>query len=226
MCGRYSFITSREKLEKEFKIKVPDNLRANYNISPTQLAYIVSNEEPDSLQLFRWGLIPNWAENVTSGENLINAYKEGIASKTSFRIPIRKKRCLVFADSFYLWKRIERSRIPYRVSMIDNSVMVFAGIWDSWINKQNEEIKSFSILTVNSNKDLFHISDRMPALLRTKKEQFEWLQQQSLDDILAMIKPLKEGILDVYRISSMIDSTKSNSKDLHKKYDDLPTLFD
>ena len=59
MCGRFSLSTSREKLEKQFgKIEVGETLRINFNVAPTQHAYVITNDHPALLQYFQWGLVP------------------------------------------------------------------------------------------------------------------------------------------------------------------------
>ena len=96
MCKRFSFKTSVEEIEGAFDIQVNNNLRWSYNIAPTQHAYVILNDSPSKLQYITWGLIP---ANSKSGKNegkLINARREGIAVSSSFRLPIRSRRCIVF----------------------------------------------------------------------------------------------------------------------------------
>ena len=74
MCGRFSFTTSKEKLKEQFgDIETGDNLRINFNIAPTQHAYVVTNDHPDRLQYITWGLIPHWSKDGKNTGKLINA---------------------------------------------------------------------------------------------------------------------------------------------------------
>ena len=101
MCGRYSFSSNPNQLKAQFgNIEVAESLQANYNIAPTQYSYVIANDQPQALQTFKWGLIPFWAKDEKIGSRMINARSEGIQDKPSFRSPIRRKRCLVLADSF------------------------------------------------------------------------------------------------------------------------------
>ncbi|MFB0832488.1 SOS response-associated peptidase family protein [Brevibacillus laterosporus] len=47
--------------------------------------------------------------------------------KPSFKNLIIKKPCIIPADGFYEWKRIESDKQPMRIMMKDESVFSFAG---------------------------------------------------------------------------------------------------
>ena len=48
-----------------------------------------------------WGLIPSWAKDDDIKKYTLNARKETLKTKPSFK---NAKRCLIFADGFYEWK--------------------------------------------------------------------------------------------------------------------------
>ena len=73
MCGRYSLAVSKERINKQFNLSVKEELVTSYNISPTQSAYVISNEQPKAIQKMSWGLIPYWSKDKKTGTNLINA---------------------------------------------------------------------------------------------------------------------------------------------------------
>lgn len=228
MCGRYSFASSKEKVEKQLGIKVSETLTANYNIAPTQKAYILTNQLPDTLQEYQWGLIPYWAKNAKASSNLINARAEGIASKPSFRIPIRKRRCLVIADGFYEWRKAGTgmASTPYRIIMHNGAILVFAGIWDIWKNEQGEDIHSFAILTTRPNAEMSAVHNRMPVILPNRELQNRWLNEKDLLESLALLQPLEDEMLRIFPVSYNVNSVEANSPDLYKAVEPPPTLFD
>lgn len=215
MCNRFSFIASKEDVEDKFNVSINNNFRPNYNIAPTQHAYVITNENRERLQYLTWGLIPSWSRDGRNTGKLINARKETISTQTSFRMPIRQRRCLVLADSFYEWKREGTEKIPYRIKMKEQEVMVMAGIWDEWY-KDDYALRSFSIVTTPANEEMKEIYDRMPVILKTEEQQKKWLDQINLDTILKMLDPLPNDSLEFYKISRMIDSTIPNTIDLHR----------
>ena len=225
MCGRFSFNASKEKIQQELgDIETGSNLRINYNIAPTQHAYVLTNDHPNRLQYMTWGLIPYWSRDGKNAGKLINARSEGIASKPSFRLPIRQRRCLVLADSFYEWRRELDRKVPYRIMLKDDRLLVMAGIWDVWY-KDDYAIKSFSIITTPPNKEMATIHNRMPVLLTNKESQENWLKETELNNILDMMHTPEDDILTMYRVSEEVNSVKNNSPSLHKEVPEPPTLF-
>lgn len=226
MCGRFSFVASKEKIQKQFnEIDTGNSLRVNYNIAPTQHAYVVTNESPNRLQYITWGLVPYWSKDGKNTGKLINARMEGVASKPSFRLPIRKRRCWVLVDSFYEWRREGKRKIPYRIFLKDQSIMVLAGIWDVWY-QGNYAVKSFSIITAPPNREMSAIHNRMPVILTSAEQQSQWLENLALEDVQALLSTAPDGTLEMYRTSERVNSVRNNGPALHEAAADPPTLFD
>lgn len=218
MCTRFSFVALQKDIEDQFNIEIRNNLRTSYNISPTHHANIITNEHPNRLQYITWGLIPNTSKTGKNDGKLANARKEGISSSSSFRIPIRKRRCLVLADSYYCWEKKNENFYPYRIALKNGEIMAMAGIWDTWFDK-DYIIKSFAIITTMANKEISTITDRMPVILKDRNSQLEWLKNIELERALEMTDKVEDGILDFYRISQKIDSVRYNTKEVHEKID-------
>ena len=59
------------------------------------------------------------------------------------------RRCLVPADGFYEWLRVdEKTKQPYAFGMKDDAPFAFAGVWDAW----KAWLQSYSILTTFANE--------------------------------------------------------------------------
>jgi len=225
MCGRYSFVTAKQKVEEQLQVHLNHELQTSYNIAPTHFAPVIINDTNQPLRYFNWGLIPHWSRDGKLSGKLINARKEGIASKPSFRMPIRKKRCLVPADSFYEWRPYGKKKVPYRIHLKDDSLMMMAGIWDEW-KLGDELVRSFSIITTTPNNDMQLIHNRMPVIFLEKEKQEKWLSDISLDETLELMQTPADNSLHIYRVSEMVNSVKSNSPHLHEEVLEPPTLFD
>lgn len=77
MCGRFSFVTDKEKVKKALpKVKIEGDLRISFNIAPTQQAYVINNDVDNCLQPMFWGLVPQWAKEGKPNGALINARME------------------------------------------------------------------------------------------------------------------------------------------------------
>lgn len=222
MCGRFSFVVKKEKVVKQFpNIEIEGKLLENYNVAPTQQAYVITNKQPNVLQTMHWGLIPHWSKDGKGSGALINARMETIGEKPSFREPIRSQRCLVLTDSFYEWKTVNSKKIPYRIVMPHDELMIFGGIYDEW-----QGVKTFSILTTEPNKEMSKLHTRMPVILKEGDDDYEkWLGDTDLSIILKMSEQPKEDFLHIYRVSEKVNSVKNNCEDLHLEIPEELTLF-
>lgn len=224
MCGRFSLSTSKEKIQEQFGIESNDEIQLSFNIAPTHQTYVVASDAPEQLQQMVWGLIPYWANDGHNNGKLINARGESISSKPSFRMPIRKRRCLVIADSFYEWRREGINKIPYRICLKDDQLLAFAGVWDLWTNGE-KEIKSFSIITTTANQEISQLHNRMPVVLNTPEQRQQWLADIPLSQALDMLQPMEDHKFKVYRVSPKLNSPAYNAVDLHESVPEPPTLF-
>ncbi len=71
MCGRYTIIARAEEIEKRFNIEVPEFYEPRYNAAPSQVLPVITNQSPEGLSFFRWGLIPFWAKDKSIGYKMI-----------------------------------------------------------------------------------------------------------------------------------------------------------
>ena len=60
---------------------------------------------------------------------------------------MRRRRCLFPADGFYEWKRDGGRKRPYFVRPRDGGPIAFAGLWETWIGPNGEEMETAAIVT-------------------------------------------------------------------------------
>lgn len=215
MCNRLSFVTSAEKIINELGI-IPDGLlRTSYNIGPTQHAYIITNQNPEQLEYVTWGLIPYWSNTGTNEGKLIHARAEGIETSSSFRIPIRSRRCLIVTDSFYILLdgKNPGQKEAYRFYKDDGSLMILAGVWDIWY-KDEYEVKSFSIILMPETEIW---PWRMPVIFNTSDLRKKWLSDVSLEEVLSMLQPTEKEGISYFRISEELLNSNESNFELHIK---------
>lgn len=216
MCGRYSFAPDLKIVNEHYNIMAnPADVTANYNAAPTQLLPVISNETPRQLSLFRWGLVPFWAKDASIGNKLINARAESLDTKPSFRNAFKNRRCLVPADAFYEWKKAAggKTKIPYRISIKNQPLFSMAGIWEQWKNPAGELLQSFSIVTTKANELVAGLHNRMPVILPPEAEHL-WLSDLKKDELLALLQPFDAGAMELYPVSTLLNSARNNSKEL------------
>ncbi|MGA2823887.1 MAG: SOS response-associated peptidase [Bacteroidales bacterium] len=215
MCGRYSFILEDEMIKERFGVTVRSAIyKARYNCAPTQKLAVISNENPGELSLYRWGLIPFWAKDISIGNKLINAKSETILEKPSFKNCFKSKRCLVLSDGFYEWKKGIVKK-PFRITRRDGSAFAMAGIWDKWTNPEGEEIRSFAILTTVPNSLIEKIHNRMPVILDMETEK-KWIENSPPEALIELMKPCEANSLLAYPVSTLINSPHYDSPEILK----------
>src|ERR1700675_3403954 len=112
MCGRFVQERSVTELAELFEAEpmAPDP-GPSYNLAPTDPAAVVvqRREGPRGVTVFRWGLVPAWATNLSVGGRHINARAETLAVSPVFRDALRRRRCIVPADGFFEWTGVGRT---------------------------------------------------------------------------------------------------------------------
>lgn len=222
MCGRFSISKEKDEIENRFEIHIdPAMFIKNYNAAPSQILPIITNEEPEIASFHKWGLIPRWAKDENIGNKLINTRRETIAEKPSFRDAAKKRRCLVLADGFYEWQRTGEKQ-PYRITLTDESLFAFAGLWDSWNAPDGREVRTFTIITTEPNELMIPIHNRMPVMLTPENERV-WISDEPLEEVLHLLKPYEAKEMYAYPVSKRVNSPRNN--DIHLFEKDQQTLF-
>jgi putative SOS response-associated peptidase YedK len=172
-----------------FKAKFENEKMFNpsiYNGFQFPLTPVITNKNPNIIQMFQWGLIPFWAKDDSIKKNTLNAKMETINEKPSFRNSVNN-RCLILADGFYEWQWLDekgKQKQKYELTLPKEEAFGFAGLWSEWLNKTTGEIiKSYSILTTEANELMSKIHNtkkRMPVIVSINQEQ-NWLNGHELE---------------------------------------------
>ncbi|WP_138379101.1 SOS response-associated peptidase [Luteithermobacter gelatinilyticus] len=225
MCGRYALSSESYRKFLEFlKLGQSFPLPSRFNIAPLQPVAVIRLKGADRDQpilpdaplpekeaaLMRWGLVPGWAKELKQGRLLINARRETIADKPSFRGPFRRRRCLVPADGYYEWRNTGATRTPYFIHLPDREVFAFAGIWDVWMGPHGEDwLETVSIVTRPSHGILKQLHPRMPVVLAPEDYDL-WLRPSDPPDreIFARLSPIREERLMAYEVSRYVNNVR------------------
>jgi putative SOS response-associated peptidase YedK len=222
VCGRFTISKTEQELEKRFGANFYSKvLEARYNVAPTQLSAVITHDEPEAMQLFRWGLVPFWAKDLGIGARMINARSETVSEKPAFKDAYRKRRCLVLADGYYEWIKRGKEKIPHRIQIRDQAPFAMAGLWERWKPKtpEAETVHTFTIITVPAAKSVEHIHDRMPAILTREQERL-WLDLDLPEkEAKQLLLPYPEDELQYYTVSKKVNSTRNESEDLLEPVD-------
>ena len=205
MCGRFTIrkpVTKTVDIVKT-NIKVEDS--DNYNAHPTQqLPIIKSYTNGKALELCEWGLVPAWSKKLDKFSPLINARKETLMEKVTFKNLIQTSRCLVLADGYYEWKRDDKSKVPYYFTKDNDELMFFAAI------HQNNK---FCIITREASKKISAIHHREPLIINQSQINNYLNVKKDATEILNSIKPPS---LKFHEISKDVNNPVNNDPVLIK----------
>ncbi len=216
MCGRYTFTFNAKTLGEAFGM-VPPGFRVerSYNVAPGQWVIVV---RPDKDQLVadvaRWGLVPSWTKDPSTGPKPINARAETAAEKPTFRGAFRRKRCIIPASGFYEWKTEGKRKQPFYIHPTDGDLFAFAGLLEDWQGPGGDLIISTCILTTTPNELMAMIHDRMPVIL-PKATWAAWLDPLAQPaELQKLLVPLSSDLMDAYPVGASVGDVRNNGPDL------------
>jgi putative SOS response-associated peptidase YedK len=217
MCGRYSLFVMDELYDR-FQVDGKLDLKPNYNVAPTQTMPVVVRESPNSFKLMKWGLIPSWSKEPKVSFSNINARAENLMESRVYKRPFYTSRCLVPANGYYEWKRLsEKEKQPYMIHFKHNETFAFAGIYDTWVGENGEQVQSYAIITCQPNKVSGEIHNRMPVILPRDAED-AWLDHEADPmDLMKYLQPAPDTGMEAYPVSKGIGSPKNNTPDVIKR---------
>jgi putative SOS response-associated peptidase YedK len=215
MCGRFVGFRKIEELKQYFPIDQSNcEAVANYNVAPTQQILAIARlGQSNVLDKYHWGLVPFWAKDTNIGYKMINARMETVATKPSFREALKKRRCLIPADGFYEWRGQKGDKQPMFITLPDQAPFAFAGLWETWHDKQNpdELYRSCTIITREAAGAVKELHHRMPVILEPDAYS-HWLDSdnRNADSINEMLHSRSITDLIFYPVAKQVNSVSNN----------------
>ena len=215
MCGRFVQAQSPQSYAAHFGagLAVEESLDPSWNVAPTDRVYAVADHEgARTLGTFRWGLIPWYAASPRVAAKHINARAETVASKPAFKDSFARRRCIIPADGFYEWERLESGgKLPHYIRSEDGTPLALAGLWASWRDPDGERITTCTIITTKPNDLVERLHDRMPVVLPGDSWD-RWLDPEYSDEpglrsLLAA--PPSRGMTE-HAVSTLVNDVKNN----------------
>ena len=223
MCGRYYRRSDKQRIAEAYRLgEIPFDLVLpdwNYNVAPMSFQPVIRVSRDAGgreLVLMRWGLVPGYTMDLKEikGISTINARSESVEKSPLWRGPFHKRRCLVPADGFYEWKRLdEKTRQPYAFRMADGSPLAFAGLWDAWKAPDGSRLETFSIVTTSANQLMAPVHDRMPVILHPR-DYDRWMHAESGPPPLELLRPLEAGAMACAPCNPKVGNPRNNGPEM------------
>jgi len=218
MCGRYVNPATAEA-ERYFAVHLIHwQFERSYNVAPTQRVPVVrlADAQREGLMM-RWGLVPFFAKGVPPKYSTINATIEKLTDGPTWRGPWKRgQRCILPAAGFYEWHVNEDgTKTPFYITMADQPVFGFAGLWDRSVTAEGEALESCTIITMPPNAlmaEIHNAKQRMPAILQQADIE-AWLTG-STHEARAALKPYPDDLMHAQKVSTRVNSPKNNHESL------------
>ncbi len=249
MCFYYAVVKVNadrlidNQLIREEQLKMfPDQYFVNGFEFP--LIPVISDTVPGKIQRFRWGMVPatthseDQAREFLKKYNTLNARTESIFESRIYGPSIREKRCLVLCSGFFEWRHREPGKkgtpkYPFYVTLKDDSMFVFAGVWNAFTDRETGEIiQTYSILTTpaNSRMALIHNSKKRMPLIIPPEKAMEWLSsglnEQRIRDFFNPFDPSRMKARPIARINPYLTESNNNPEVVaYYEYQELSELI-
>jgi putative SOS response-associated peptidase YedK len=220
MCGRYVRRSDKQRIAEHFHVhgpSVPD-FGESFNVAPQTFQPVIRLNRDSGqreIVLMRWGLIPFWAKDAKMGLSTINAKAETVATAPAFREAFKTRRCLVPADAFYEWQKIDaKTKQPFAIGMKDGSPYAFAGLWERWRDPATKEpLETFTVITTDPNELLEPLHNRMPVIIQPK-DYDRWLtpgdpQCPPVD----LLRPFPADRMTAWKVDRKVGNVKNDMPD-------------
>ncbi|MBM3329362.1 MAG: SOS response-associated peptidase [Calditrichaeota bacterium] len=218
MCTRIAFFSQADlaRLLPGLIDSLP--VEERFNVAPSQHLKVVLNVGQRELVEARWGLIPHWAKDPSIAQKLINARSETIGEKPSFRLAVRRQRCLIWVSGFYEWTSLpgRKGRCPLFFTLKSGDPFAFAGLWNRWKAPDDDQpLLTATIVTTSANALIGLYHNRMPVIVPPSRYE-EWLTPEECDpqDFASLFQPYPPGEMQVRFVSTMVNNPRNDRREV------------
>ena len=111
--------------------------------------------------------------------------------------------------------KLPSGRQPVYIRRKDGNLFAFAGLWEKWLGEDGQSLFTASIVTVQPNRLVSQVHDRMPAILNQEQEA-HWLDRRRSrpEDIFPSLKTYDEDLLEAFEVSRSVNRVENDSPEL------------
>ena len=226
MCGRYTVTQPKNVIRELHGGAESIDCSSRFNVAPGQTAPVIRADKPNNLKLasMSWGFPAPWAHaKGRLRERIINVRVETVEKKERFKECLESRRCVVLADGFYEWRRMQQRKQPYLFRLENGVPFGFAGILEC----ADDDVQRFMILTTVANELVGEFHHRMPVILNERARK-EWLGYTSSDNVLrGMSEPCTATPLERFPVGNYVNSPSNEGAGCIERVMDpeVDTLF-
>lgn len=196
---------------------------------------VITDANPEDISFLKWGFLPSSVESEEQAKdflgryNTLNAKSEELISSRLYEESYYNRRCLVLCSGFFEWRKVKKEKVPYYISLKDDEMFVFAGIWNETTDGKGQKTRTFSVLTIEANElmaTVHNTKKRMPLIL-SPDDAHKWLQKGlDKETLSSLLKPIPSDKLKAHTIKKFLPAQAKNlnSSDIIAYYN-YPEIF-
>jgi putative SOS response-associated peptidase YedK len=166
-------------------------------------------------RLMRWGLIPAWVKDPRTFSLVINARSETVLEKPAFKNAMKRRRCLLPADGYYEWSQLEGRKRAFFIGPRDGGMVAFAGLTETWVGPNGEELDTFAIVTAAAGGELAALHPRVPATIASE-DYAGWLDGNAVDagEAMLLLRAPEDGEFVWHEVSTRVNRVANDDAQL------------
>src|SRR5207244_9326874 len=129
-----------------------------------------------------------------------------VLAKPGSKHAITRRRCLIPADGYYEWHSAGGRKRPHFIYRRDHQLFGLAGLAETWVGPNGEEVDTVAIVTAPASPDLAVLHHRVPVTIAP--DAFDrWLDcsSDSAEGVMAMLTGPEAGEFAWHEISTRVN---------------------
>lgn len=196
------------------------HIEPRFNVAPGQIMLTVTQRRHGrALVPTLWGFQPSWLSSAIPP--LTSAAAESLTERPIWKGVLRRSRCLVVADGFYVGRTRDR---PCYVTLQDGGLFGFAGLFAENLDGN----LTCALVTTTANALVRSLQERMPAIVRPEDESI-WLDPEEWRParLLPCLKSYPADALRVVPVSTRVNVLGNDAPDLiEPQWDEADELLE
>ena len=212
MCGRFLLNSPLVELQRAFRFPERPNLGPRYNVAPTQTVPIVRRRRGRGRARARpRPLGPGAVLGQGSLDREQDDQRPGGGDREQARLPggVKARRCLVPADGFYEWQKVEGGKQPMLIRLRSMSPSRSPACGRPGAGPTGPSRRARSSRRSRSRTAPIH--NRMPVILEPA-DYDRWLDP-SQPGAQALLRPCPDEWLEAYPVSTRVNTPRNDSAD-------------
>lgn len=176
MCYHTKQNKTIKEVEEKFKAKLVEGAIAKPSNHINGFTYpktpIITKANPGCIQMYNWGLVPDWAGSNWQKNYTLNARIETIKEKPAFK-EYAENRCIIIVNGFYEWQHVGKDKVKFEIGF-NNQLFAFAGLYSN---------DTYTIVTTEAKgvmREIHNTKLRMPFSLKTESDMRSWLHNEEV----------------------------------------------